>query len=292
MAATAQEVLNVARKYIGYKEGKNNDNIFGKAYGMNNVSWCMQYIWKIETEAGMDFYKTASCTACYNHYKAQAVSKNSLRPGDIVFFDWDHSGDCDHVGIVESAGSSQVTTIEGNTSSGNSGSQSNGDGVYRRYRSYSQIAKAIRPSYSNATSGSSGTITNGNSYIKYGQQKANEFIKRYAPTKYVKTISTDGIRGSATRAQAARVLQLAINKDYKAGLAVDGDFRSASNKALGSHYVTKGEKQWMVTAAEILLYLMGKNPNGVEYPGVFGQGLADAAGKRTITASDFKSYLK
>ena len=292
MAATAQEVLNVARKYIGYKEGKNNDNIFGKAYGMNNVSWCMQYIWKIETEAGMDFYKTASCTACYNHYKSQAVSKNSLRPGDIVFFDWDHSGDCDHVGIVESAGSSQVTTIEGNTSSGNSGSQSNGDGVYRRYRSYSQIAKAIRPSYSNATSGSSGTITNGNSYIKYGQQKANEFIKRYAPAKKVVTISTDGIRGPATRKQAARVLQLAMNKDYGAGLDIDGDFGTKSNKAIKGHYVALGEKQWMVTAAEILLYMLGKNPDGVEYPGVFGSGLGKAAGKTRITEDDFKSYLK
>lgn len=289
--ATAQDVLNIARLQIGYKEGKNNSNKYGAAYGMNNVSWCMEFIWWIETQAGMNFYKTASCTACYNHYKSQAVSKNSLRPGDIVFFDWDHSGDCDHVGIVESAGSTYVTTIEGNTSSGNSGSQSNGDGVYRRKRTYAQIAKAIRPSYSGASTSSSGTITNGNSYVKTGQQKANEFLKKYAGSSAV-TIGTDGIRGDATRKQAVRVLQLAMNKDYKAGLKIDGDFGTASNKALGSHYVTKGEKQWMVTAAEILLYMMGKNPNGVEYPGVFGNGLQNAAGKSTITASDFKAYLK
>lgn len=290
--ATAQDVLNVARKYIGKKEGRNNDNIFGKAYGMNNVPYCMQFIWYIETQAGMPFYKTASCTACYNHYKSQAVSKYSLRPGDIVFMDWDHSGDCDHVGIVESAGSSQVTTIEGNTSADNSGSQSNGDGVYRRHRSYSQIAKAIRPSYSGASSASSGTVTNGNSYIKYGQQKANEFIKRYAPASAVVTIATDGIRGPATRKQAVRVLQLAMNKDYGVGLKIDGEFGKNSNNAISGHYVTKNEKQWMVTAAEILLYLLGKNPNGVEYPGIFGSGLERAAGKKTITASDFKSYLK
>ena len=289
---TAQDVLNVARKYIGYKEGKNNSNQFGAKYGMNNVSWCMQFIWAIETEAGINFYKTASCTACYNHYKSQAVSKNSLRPGDIVFFDWDKSGDCDHVGIVESAGSSQVTTIEGNTSSGNSGSQSNGDGVYRRYRSYSQIAKAIRPSYSNASSGSSGTVTNGNSYIKYGQQKANEFIKRYAPASAVVTIATDGIRGPETRKQAVRVLQLAMNKDYGAGLKIDGLFGKKSNNAISGHYVEVGEKQWMVTAAEITLYMLGKNPNGVEYPGIFGTGLKSAAGKSKISASDFVSYTK
>lgn len=289
--ATAQDVLNIARSQIGYKEGRNNNNKYGAAYGMNNVSWCMEFIWWIETQAGMNFYKTASCTACYNHYKSQAVSKNSLRPGDIVFFDWDHSGDCDHVGIVESAGSTYVTTIEGNTSSGNSGSQSNGDGVYRRKRTYSQIAKAIRPAYSGASSASSGTITNGNSYIKYGQQKANEFIKRYAPASAVVTIATDGIRGPETRKQAVRVLQLAMNKDYGAGLKIDGEFGKKSNNAISGHYVTKNERQWMVTAAEILLYLLGKNPNGIEFPGVFGFGLESAAGKKTITASDFKSYL-
>ena len=285
--ATAQDVLNVARKYLGYKEGRNNSNIFGQKFGMNNVSWCQQFIWGIMTEAGMPWYKTASCTACYNHYKSRAVSKYSMKPGDIVYYDWDHSGDCDHVGIVESAGSTYVTTIEGNTSSGNSGSQSNGDGVYRRKRTYSQIAKAIRPSYSGFSSQS--TITNGNSYIKLGQQEANEFLKRYGVAR---TISADGIRGAETKKQAVRVLQLALNKDYKAGLVVDGEIGSKTLNALGNHYVTVGEKQWMVTAAEIMLYMMGKNPNGVEYPGVFGSGLANAAGKRTIKKDDFISYTK
>ena len=38
-----------------------------------------------------------------------------------------------------------MQTIEGNTSSGYSGSQSNGGGVYRRTRSYSSIIGVIRP---------------------------------------------------------------------------------------------------------------------------------------------------
>ncbi|MEO3807983.1 FG-GAP-like repeat-containing protein [Sphaerisporangium sp. B11E5] len=37
-------------------------------------------------------------------------------PGDAVVFDWDQSGDIDHVGIVTSANSSTITTIEGNSS--------------------------------------------------------------------------------------------------------------------------------------------------------------------------------
>jgi len=195
---TARDVLNVARKYLNYKEGKNNDNIFGKAFGVNNVSWCMQYIWKIMTEAGMNFYKTASCTACYNHYKSQAVSKNSLRPGDIVFFDWDRSGDCDHVGIVESVGSSRITTIEGNTSSGNSGSQSNGDGVYRRYRTYSQIAKAIRPAYDAETTGG-GTCNVTVQEVKKGSKGGSVYVlQAFLKSKGYYTGKVDGEAGTLT----------------------------------------------------------------------------------------------
>lgn len=212
---TAQDVLNVARKYLNYKEGKNNDNIFGKAYGMNNVSWCMQYIWKVMTEAGMNFYKTASCTACYNHYKSQAVSKNSLRPGDIVFFDWDRSGDCDHVGIVESVGSSRITTIEGNTSSGNSGSQSNGDGVYRRYRTYSQIAKAIRPAYDAETSGG-GTCKVTVQEVKKGSKGGSVYVlQAFLKSKGYYTGKVDGEAGSLTE-KAIKAFQKAM------GLSQDG----------------------------------------------------------------------
>ena len=283
--ATAKQVVNVAASQVGYKEGKNNWTKYGADYGMNNCAWCMIFVWWCFKQAGAEslIKKSASCTAEWNAMKAQAVSKNSLKAGDIVFFDWDHSGDCDHVGIVEAAGSSQVTTIEGNTSAGNSGSQSNGDGVYRRYRSYSQIAKAFRPKYESEPAPS------GNAYIKAGQKKANEFLKKYGNgTK----IEEDGIRGPETKKQAVRVLQICMNKDYGAGLVVDGDFGTKSNKALGSHYVAYGEKQWMVTAAEILLMLKGKDVGGVEYPGIFGSGLQNAAGKKKITASDFKSYIK
>jgi hypothetical protein len=37
-------------------------------------------------------------------------------PGDIIFFDWESDGECDHVGIVEYAADGVVNTIEGNTS--------------------------------------------------------------------------------------------------------------------------------------------------------------------------------
>ena len=49
----------------------------------------------------------------------------------------------------------------------------------------------------------------------------------------------------------------------------------------------------MVTALEILLYLNGFDPNGVEYPGTYGNGLVTASKKKfgddglKVTASEF-----
>lgn len=213
--ATASKVVSIAAGQVGYKEGKNNSNKYGAAYGMNNVSWCMEFIWWCFMQAGMDWYKTASCTACYKHYASRAVSRDALREGDIVFFDWDHSGDCDHVGIVESVGSSRITTIEGNTSSGNAGSQSNGDGVYRRYRTRSQIAKAIRPAYDAETSGG-GTCNVTVQEVKNGSNSASCYVlQAYLKSKGYYTGKVDGIAGSLTE-KAIKAFQKAK------GLSQDG----------------------------------------------------------------------
>lgn len=213
--ATASKVVSIAAGQVGYKEGRNNSNKYGAAYGMNNVSWCQIFIWWCFKQAGMDWYKTASCTACYKHYASRAVSRNSLKPGDIVYFDWDGSGDCDHVGIVESVGSSRITTIEGNTSSGNAGSQSNGDGVYRRYRTRSQIAKAIRPAYEAETSGG-GTCNVTVQEVKNGSKGGSVYVlQAFLTAKGYYTGKVDGIAGSLTE-KAIKAFQKAM------GLSQDG----------------------------------------------------------------------
>ncbi|PJI10481.1 MULTISPECIES: peptidoglycan-binding domain-containing protein [Clostridium] len=112
------------------------------------------------------------------------------------------------------------------------------------------------------------TPTDTNTVVQSGQEQANRFVGC--------NIDTDGIRGYETKKAGIKVLQHAMNLDYGAGLSVDGIWGPASRSALGNHYVTSGETQYMVTAAEILVMLRGYNPNGVEYPGTFGSGLRSA----------------
>ena len=116
-----------------------------------------------------------------------------------------------------------------------------------------------------------GNSPKSNSVIARGQQHANNFVQC--------GLVADGIRGANTKKCSVRVLQKALNLDYKSGIKEDGIFGTLSTKALGNHTVRKGEKQYMVTALEILLMLKGYDPNGVELPGVFGNGLDSALRK-------------
>ena len=116
--------------------------------------------------------------------------------------------------------------------------------------------------------------------IACGQQSANDFVGH-------DLIQVDGIVGPATCRMAIRVIQHAMNLDYNAGLVEDGLWGSRTSGALGNHYVKKGETQYMVTAVEIFALLLGKDPHGVEYPGTYGSGLANAYGTEYIDRNGF-----
>lgn len=149
----ATDLIKIAEKELGYTEKKNNDTKYGKAYGMNNVYWCMIFVWwcfnQLDKSLFYDGGKCASCSQLMNWAKSigQWVTKN-YKPGDILIYKWHKSKNvADHTGICTSANSSYVNAIEGNTSSNSTGSQSNGDGVYRRIRALSCVVGAFRPKY-------------------------------------------------------------------------------------------------------------------------------------------------
>lgn len=115
----------------------------------------------------------------------------------------------------------------------------------------------------------------GNEIIRLGQQHSINFTGH--------AISVDGVRGPETVKNQIRVLQQALKLDYNAKLDVDGIWGDETQKALGRHYVKRGEKQYMVTAAEILCMMHGIDCNGVECPGIFGGGLERAANASKLT---------
>ncbi len=154
--ATAQDVLNVARKYIGVKENPAGSNnvvfntlYYGREVSGNAYPWCCVFIWHIFNEAGASnlFFggeKTAYCPTLYSYYKRNNQLVSNPQSGDIVFYMFNSSAIA-HVGIVETNnGDGTVTTIEGNTSAS---SDDNGGAVQRRIRKLSQCYAFARPAY-------------------------------------------------------------------------------------------------------------------------------------------------
>lgn len=165
---TISDVLYCARDWIGYSRWTDPEEgtVFGRwfaertgepYFGMSGVPYCAMFAsycldWAGVTCAGMP---SAYCPDIVNAGMdaGAAVSCEDAEAGDLVLFDWGGDGLADHVGIVEEnhPGEGYMTTIEGNTSSGASGSQSNGGVVARRQRGYGSVCCVVRPNYNETT---------------------------------------------------------------------------------------------------------------------------------------------
>ncbi|MFJ9207490.1 peptidoglycan-binding protein [Streptomyces sp. NPDC102264] len=155
-------ILSAAAADVGYKEGPNNKTKHGAWYGLDYNPWCDMAVsyWAHQSGNAGAVGRFAYCPSHVNWFRArgQWLGKNSaVKRGDIVFYSWDGGPVADHVGIVteNSAAGASIRTIEGNTSSGNAGSQGNGDGCYRRVRTRSQVLGFGRPAYSGSSPGGS-----------------------------------------------------------------------------------------------------------------------------------------
>lgn len=151
---TAEKILEIARSQIGVKEHPANSNrvlyntaYYGREVSGSNYAWCCTFVWWVFREAGASslFYgggKTAYCPTLKNYHKGQAVK--DYQPGDVIFFNFSGKTNAAHVGICESWDGLYITTIDGNTGSGN---EANGGAVMRRKRHKKYIVGAYRPAY-------------------------------------------------------------------------------------------------------------------------------------------------
>ncbi len=140
----AKDPLKIAAGELGSTEQPANSNRtkYGAWYGWNGVAWCMIFVQWCFATAGLPLpFKTASCSellAWYRNNHPECIVTQP-KPRDIIIYNFGHTG------IVESATAGTITAIEGNTSAGDSGSQSNGGGVFRRTRGKKLVTAYIRP---------------------------------------------------------------------------------------------------------------------------------------------------
>ena len=112
-------IVKVAQAQLGNVGG----NKFWKWYGFSShVHWCACFVSWCGDQCGYIkagiIPKYAVCGNGANWFKEKHRWANrgyAPKPGDIIFFDFDHDGVMDHTGIVESCDGKTVTTIEGNS---------------------------------------------------------------------------------------------------------------------------------------------------------------------------------
>jgi len=124
---TKKELLvKIAEGELGTEAPKGDDKYIEWYGGFNNdVPWCAIFVSWCAHMAGLgeeSVPKHASCTLGRGKFREMGCFHSGdgyvPEPGDIVYFDWDKTGDCDHVGIVKSANAISFTTIEGNSADG------------------------------------------------------------------------------------------------------------------------------------------------------------------------------
>ena len=222
----------------------------------NTIWWCMLFVSMVFDEAGqVDAIGgwTYNTDVCISHARARGlpfVTAAQAHPGDVVIFNW-NGGPTDHVGVVErNLGGGWIQTIEGNTSSGAAGSQSAGNGVWRRRR-HDSIAAIIRPAWRDGSLAASSST---------------------APA----ALSVDGWWGQATTRRLQQVL----------GTPVDGvvSSQSAAWRSQNPGLTTGWEWTGSPVGSQLIQALQRKL--SVEADGLIGPGTIRALQARMGTPQD------
>ena len=232
---TAAAVLAVARSQLGTRESPRGSNRtpYGAVYGLDGQPWCQIFIWWCfqRADLGALVPKGAYTPTIARWYRDRGQWGSAPRPGALAYMRFPGLDRISHVGIVETIpGDGSVITIEGNTRApGVSGSQRDGDGVWRRRRrayiaGYAYPAYAPDPPPAHPATGAAGARP----VLRRGHLGAEvEQLQRTLATWYPWLhLAVDGRFGPATAA-AVQTLQ------QRAGLPITGDVDAATWAALG-----------------------------------------------------------
>ena len=153
----SEEIVIIATQELGNQEVPVNKTKYGKWYGLDGNPWCAMFVSWVYGQAGLSATVAAStkkgfasCDAGLKWFakKGKLVPIGDAQPGDIACFQFDDDAQPDHVGIIikNNTKLKRLVCIEGNTAGDAKGSQSNGDGVYKKKRPYSLVMAVARPS--------------------------------------------------------------------------------------------------------------------------------------------------
>lgn len=115
-----QQIVSVAMGQLGNSGGQKFWSWYGFA---SRVEWCACFVSWCADKSGLiasgNVPKFSLCSDGVSWFQGQNKWQSggtTPTAGMIIFFDWDHDGNSDHVGIVEKCEGGRVYTVEGNSS--------------------------------------------------------------------------------------------------------------------------------------------------------------------------------
>ena len=131
-----ESMIKTALSFVGTKEGSsahtalidtyNRQNPLPRGYKMpytgKGNDWCAAFITAIAIISGNydAIHPECGCPEMLKHMRERGmeIDRKNARPGDVLFFCWDKSGEAQHVGFIVEVHSSKAkyTTCEGNIS--------------------------------------------------------------------------------------------------------------------------------------------------------------------------------
>lgn len=231
---TRTNVLRKAASYIGYTERRSNITEFWERQkpSYQGGPWCAAFVVDVLEQEGNTLlkevplpYYTVSMEAWAKKTGRWKASKD-CKPGDVLIFGTTHAV---HTGFLEKQRGSSVQTIEGNTSSGNGGSQTDGGGVYRRVRPRSWVRGCIDMSDAYTT----------DRFVAGAGVSIPSVPKAYAPKAL---LSVDGQIGPNTVRALQKWLQTVGKFNFKPSGGIDGDLGPFTVSALQVQLARNGLK--------------------------------------------------
>lgn len=218
---TAEAVLKAALSQEGVTEKPANSNHtpYGVWYGVDQQPWCGIFIAWCYAKAGTDLRTNGIQHPLFTPWfwnEAKAAgwvvhSDDRIERGDVLFFDFAppfNTAGIQHTGFALAASEGgRVRTLEGNTSSGNAGSQDNGGGVYRRARSLDVIVAAVRPPYATKPTEDDMPLTDAD-FARLRKEVVDELFTRPVSTHWAgaTTLLAMVSRGAAASEATAKAL--------------------------------------------------------------------------------------
>ena len=171
--ATAAELLKVAAKEIGVREGRDSNGNWNNRVKYNDwyanhpsiknpvfrtTAWCAVFVSWVANQVGMlgtaiPMHAWTPSGLSWFRTRGLVTQGKGAKAGDVFYIYYPSKGRVAHVGFVERVDGNYIYTIEGNT---NTSGSSQGNGVYRLKRKITSNLYFCHPNYKSSGSASSG----------------------------------------------------------------------------------------------------------------------------------------